>query len=64
MKISVNWLKEYTKVDLPIEQLVEKIGAQLGEVESVANLGEKYKGALVVKVINCDNHPNAEKLHV
>lgn len=64
MKISVNWIKRYTRVDLSIDELVEKIGAQLGEVESVTNLGNKYKGVLIVKVVNCDNHPDADKLHV
>ncbi|MCK9641619.1 MAG: phenylalanine--tRNA ligase subunit beta, partial [Prolixibacteraceae bacterium] len=64
MKISVNWLKEYTKIDLPIDKLVEKIGAQLGAVEEIVDLGAKYKGALIVKVTSCVQHPNADKLHV
>ncbi len=64
MKISLNWLKEYTKIDLPIDDLVQKIGAQLGAVEEVIDLGAKYKGAVVAKVIVCVGHPNADKLHV
>jgi phenylalanyl-tRNA synthetase beta chain len=45
-----------------IDKLVGKIGAQLGAVEEVIKLGEKYKGILVIKVVSCVKHPNADKL--
>lgn len=72
MKISINAIKEIYKqngVDpsfLPadINELVTKIGAQLGEVEEVIDLGKKYKGILVAKVISCEPHPNADKLKI
>lgn len=64
MKISVNWLKQFTDIDMSIDELVRKIGAQLGAVEEVVDLGEKYKGIIVAKVISCDKHPNADKLSV
>lgn len=62
MKVSLNWVKEYTKVDLPINKLVEKIGNQLGAVEEFINLGKKYEGILIVKVISSEKHPNGDKL--
>lgn len=64
MKISVNWLRQFTGMDLPVDELVKKIGAQLGEVEEVINLGERYNGIVVAKVVSCVAHPNADKLHV
>lgn len=64
MKISVNWLREFTNVKLPVDELVTKIGAQLGEVEEVVDLGKQYEGIVVVKVVSCQPHPNADKLHV
>ncbi len=64
MKVSLNWIKEYTDVKLSVDELVEKIGAQLGAVEEVINLGERYRGIVVVKVVECVKHPNADKLHV
>ncbi len=64
MKISVNWVREFTNVKLPVDELVKKIGAQLGEVEEVINLGERYDGVTVAKVISCEKHPNADKLNV
>ncbi len=62
MKVSLNWVKEFTSVSLPADELIEKIGAQLGAVEEVIDLGKKYEGILVVKVVECIKHPNADKL--
>ena len=64
MKVSLNWIKEFTKIELPIDQLVEKIGAQLGAVDEVEELGKKYQGIIIVKVLSCQPHPDAAKLKV
>lgn len=67
MKVSINEIKNlgYKEVvSLPLEQLVEKIGAQLGTVEDVEDLGAKYQGVVVAKVVSCEDHPNADRLHV
>lgn len=62
MKISLNWIKEFTDLKLSVDRLVEKIGAQLGAVEEVIDLGKKYEGILVAKIMSCVAHPNADKL--
>jgi phenylalanyl-tRNA synthetase beta chain len=62
MKVSLNWIKQISEVDLPVDKLVEKIGTQLGAVEEVIDVGKKYRGLLIVKVIECEKHPNADKL--
>src|SRR5437868_2832538 len=64
MKVSVNWVKKFTDINLPIDELVEKIGAQLGAVDEVIDVGQKYKGVVIAKVIACEKHPNADKLSV
>ena len=51
MIISVNWLKKFTDIDLPIDELVTLIGARLVEIESVSDLGAKYNSVLVAKVV-------------
>lgn len=45
-----------------IDALVERIGAQLGAVDEVIDLGKKYQAIVVAKVVTCDRHPNADKL--
>jgi len=62
MKVSLNWVKEFTKANLPIGLLVDKIGAQLGAVDAVINLGERYQGIVLVKVVACEKLEGSDKL--
>src|SRR6266550_3157939 len=66
MKISVEKLKQLgaSELDGPIDDLVQKIGAQLGAVEEVIDLGQRYQGVLAAKVVSCTDHPNADRLHI
>lgn len=72
MKVSLNWIKfvndKYECAADPaaggVDELVEKIGAQLGAVDEVIDLGKKYQGAVIAKVVDCVKHPNADKLSV
>ncbi len=64
MKVSVNWLKEFTDIKVSVDELVTKIGAQLGAVEEVIDLGERYQGIIVAKVVSCHKHENANRLNV
>ncbi len=71
MKVSINSLKAFNAkyettqdIDLSVEELVSKIESQLGAVEEVNDLKDKYNGALIVKVVSVKPHPNADKLTV
>jgi phenylalanyl-tRNA synthetase beta chain len=67
MKVPLVPSKFYTNLDLlsmPITELTDKIGAQLGAVEEVENLGEKYQGVLVARVVSCRKHENSDHLNV
>ena len=63
MKVSLNTIKQYIDFELPeVDELVACINAQLGGVEEVIDLAAKYKDAKIVKVVECEKHPNADKL--
>src|SRR5690348_2398775 len=47
-----------------VDALVQKIGAQLGAVEEVVDFGSRFKDVVIVKVVACQDHPNADRLHV
>jgi phenylalanyl-tRNA synthetase beta chain len=64
MKVSLNTVKEFTDVSVSADELVGKIGAQLGAVEAVYESGAKYDGVVVVRVVSCEKHPDADKLSV
>ena len=51
MKVSLNWLKEYTKSELPIDDLVEKIGSQLGALSRLKILVSNTKGLLLPELL-------------
>jgi phenylalanyl-tRNA synthetase beta chain len=64
MIISVNWLKKFTKINLPIEELTTLIGARLVEIEEVINLGAKYQDIVVAKVKECHKMDNSDHLSI
>jgi phenylalanyl-tRNA synthetase beta chain len=65
MKISVNWIKQYLDFELPpISELVEKIGTQLGAVEEIIDLGTRYQGVVVVKVVECRKLEDSDHLNI
>lgn len=72
MKISVNTIRTVNQIyntagdPAPegIDHLVRKIGDQLGAVEEVIPFGDRFDGVIVAKVVSCEDHPNADRLHV
>lgn len=65
MKVSLNTIKQYIDFELPsVGELVARINERLGQVEEVIDLTEKYKDAVIVKVVEAEQHPNADRLRV
>lgn len=67
MRISYNWLKQYVETDLSPQQAGDILTSTGLEVESV-ELFEAVKGMLagvvVGHVLQCDQHPDADRLKV
>lgn len=64
MIISVNWLKKFTDINMPIDQLATLIGECLVEIEEVIDLGAKYKDVIIARVVSCIDMPDSDHLHV
>ena len=67
MKVSLNTAKFHSNVDVMpngLDDLVSKIGAQLGAIEEVVEYSPRYDRIVVAKVVSCQKHPNADKLSV
>ncbi len=65
MKFSLNLAQEFSNVDLksiPHDEILQKMGAQLGSIEDTTEWRDKYKDIIVAKVVSCEKHPNADKL--
>jgi phenylalanyl-tRNA synthetase beta chain len=68
MKVSINTAQYYAGEAQMMpngpSRLLATIGEQLGAVETIEYFAPKYEGVVVVKVISCEKHPNADKLNV
>jgi phenylalanyl-tRNA synthetase beta chain len=62
MRVSLKWLQEMVDVDVPIEELAERLDMTGTAVESVESLGEALDGVVVGRVLSREPHPNADRL--
>ena len=63
MKVSLNIVKSFIETELPaVDELVQRINERLGGVENIIDLNAKYKDAKIVRVVECEKHPDADKL--
>lgn len=64
MLVSYKWLQDYVDLTgVSAEELGEKITKSGIEVEGVETLNEGLRGIVVGHVLECEKHPNAEKLN-
>ncbi|MEO6761635.1 MAG: phenylalanine--tRNA ligase subunit beta [Candidatus Saccharimonadales bacterium] len=71
MKISLNKIRYAHEhygpeglADGGVDELVKKIGSQLGEVEAVIDLNNRFESIIIAEVVSCVDHPNADRLHL
>lgn len=65
MKVSLNIVRSLINFELPsVDELVLRVNQQLGGVEEVIDLGAKYSGARIVRIVECGKHPDADRLSV
>ncbi|MBC6419193.1 MAG: phenylalanine--tRNA ligase subunit beta [Prochloron sp. SP5CPC1] len=64
MRISFNWLRELVDVNLTPVELAQKLTKAGFEVESIEDKSQSAQGVVVGKVVECQPHPNADKLKV
>lgn len=67
MKFSLKWAQKYSNVDLvsiPVPDILQSIGEQLGAVENVVDLSDKYKDIYIVKVVKVSKHTGSDKLNI
>ncbi|MCX8007425.1 MAG: phenylalanine--tRNA ligase subunit beta [Coriobacteriia bacterium] len=62
MRVSLKWLKEFVDVDVPVEELVERLDMTGTKVEQVVRTGQALHGVVIGRVLRKEQHPNADKL--
>ncbi|MCK9155273.1 MAG: phenylalanine--tRNA ligase subunit beta [Paludibacteraceae bacterium] len=67
MNISYNWLKQYVNLDIEPEEvskILTSIGLEVGGVEEVQTIKGGLEGLVVGEVLEAENHPDSDHLHV
>lgn len=64
MKISIDWLQDYVDIDLPPDELAERLTMAGLEVEEIERSSSDFDGVLVGEVLDVRRHPNADRLTV
>jgi phenylalanyl-tRNA synthetase beta chain len=67
MKISLNWLKEYVDIQESPEEIAHILtmtGLEVEGIEVVETIKGGLEGVVIGEVLECDKHPNAEKLSI
>ncbi len=62
MKFSVQWLREWVKLDVDADQLAATLTASGLEVDTVKPVAAAFDGVVVAEIIDSGPHPNADKL--
>lgn len=64
MKASVEWLKEYADIQVPVMELADRLTMTGSKVETVESKGNDIKNVVVGKILEIKKHPDADKLVV
>lgn len=64
MKFSENWLREWVNPEVNTDQLAHQITMAGLEVDDVLAVAGEFSGVKVGKVVECGQHPDADKLRV
>lgn len=63
MKLSLNFLKDYVNIDVPVKTLAEDMTRVGNEYDYAGNLIDATK-LVIGEVVSCVDHPNSDHLHV
>jgi phenylalanyl-tRNA synthetase beta chain len=69
MRVPLSWLREYVPIEMPLDELAEKLSVATAEVEGIEPIGvtdadgnlERFR---VGRVLEAEKHPNADRLQL
>lgn len=64
MKTSIEWLKEYSDINVSAKELCDILTMTGSKVEGLEIKGDNIKNVVVGKILEIEKHPNADKLVV
>jgi len=64
MKFTIDWLKQHLDTKYNDEKIIDKLTNVGLEVESFENQSSEQDEFVIAKIINVEQHPNADRLSV
>ena len=64
MKVDIEWLKDYSEIDVSSKELADRLTMTGSKVEGVETKGNDIKNVVVGKILDIKKHPDADKLIV
>ncbi len=65
MKISLNWVRDFVKLEASSEEITDKLtksGLEVEGIEAFESIKGGLKGIVIGEVLTCEKHPDADKL--
>ena len=64
MKVSLSWLSNYVDIDVPVEELCDKMVMAGFEVEEMIDLSKSMRNVVVGKVTKMERHPDSDHMFI
>ena len=64
MKISLNQLKTYVDINVPVEELCDRMVMAGFEVESIENQGDNLVNVVAARILKITPHENSDHLQI
>ncbi len=62
MKVSLNWLKRYIDIDVPVKELCNKMTLAGFEIEELIDVSQTMKNVVCGKILKIEKHPDSDHL--
>src|SRR4030042_1179576 len=62
MRVSINWLRDFIPVEMPPEELADRLENTGTAVESIIHMGTGIENIVVGHVLECKQHSASKKL--
>lgn len=62
MLVSLNWLKDYVKIEEDVKSLADKLTMSGSNVEGLEDYGKDIKNIVIGEIVEIKKHPDADKL--
>ena len=64
MKVSLNWLKQYVDINVPVEELCDKMVMAGFEIEEIEDSASSMSNVVVGKIVELTAHPDSDHLQI